>query len=163
MVPSGPRRLSRVGVTLKRRLRVSRLGCRFKICKSIKGVRMELSFACENSADASYLAQELELTLRRQGIPAEAMMLKPSSSENMDIGSVLWVSIETANQILGPVSSIASLATCIYEIATKYNSGVIFEEDESRVKIPVTKINMTRIESVLTRYPKPKPKAKSRT
>jgi hypothetical protein len=120
---------------------------------------MELSFACENNADASYLAQELELALRHRGIPAEAMMLKPSSPENMDIGSVLWLSIETADKIL----SIASLATCIYEVATKYNSGVIFEQDESRVKIPVTKINMERIETVLAKYPKPKPKSKFRT
>ena len=123
---------------------------------------MELSFACANSADASFLAQELELALRRQGLPSEAMMLKSSSSENMDIGSVLWVSIETANQILGPVSSIASLAACIYEVATKYNSGVIFGGDERRVEIPVTKINMARIETVLAKYPKPKPKSKSR-
>lgn len=122
---------------------------------------MELSFACNNSADASYLAQELELALRHQGVPAEAMKLKSSSSKNMDIGSVLWVSLETANQILGPVSSIASLAACIYEVATKYNSGVIFGEEERRVEIPVTKISMARIETVLARYPKPKPKSRT--
>ena len=57
---------------------------------------MELSFACDNSADASLLAQELEETLRAQGISPNAISLKPASPENMDIGS--WSGLPSNGQ-----------------------------------------------------------------
>lgn len=123
---------------------------------------MELSFACENSAEASYLAQELELALHRRGLPAAAMVLKPSSAENMDIGSVLTFIMENSTQILGATETIASLATCIYEVATKYNCDPIVETPDGKVRIPVAKIDMTRIEAALARKPKPKPKQRSK-
>ncbi len=110
---------------------------------------MELSFICDNSAEAGFLAQELELALRQQGVPAKALSLKQASSENMDIGSVLWFSVETAAHILGPIASIASFGKCVYEIAGKYNRGVVIKDQERTVTIPAAEIDKKRIESAL--------------
>jgi hypothetical protein len=111
---------------------------------------MELSFVCDNSADASFLAQELELALRREGVPANALSLKPSSPENMDIGSILWVSIETATQVLGSVASIASFVKCALEISAKYNTGLTVKNQERTETIPASEISDTRIRAALT-------------
>jgi hypothetical protein len=119
---------------------------------------MELSFICGNSADASYLAQELELALRKGGVPTKALSLKQASNENMDIGSILSIDIATATEILSPVGSIASLVTCIYEVATKYHSGVVVNRDN----IPASELSFKRIEKAVARSNKPKPKPKSR-
>jgi hypothetical protein len=119
---------------------------------------MELSFACETSAEASYLAQELELALRDEGIPADAVLLKPSSSESMDIGSTLWISIEMAAQVLGPIASIASFAKCIFEIVHKYNSDIVIGKPEGKVKIPAATIDFTRIQEILAESLRPNTK-----
>jgi hypothetical protein len=123
---------------------------------------MELSFASENSAEAGFLAQELELALRKHGIPAAAMSLKPSSPENMDIGSVVWLSIETLNQVLGPVGSIATLASCIHQIMTKYNRDAFVDNEGGRRKIPVSRITLPRIKAALAKPVQPKTKSKSK-
>jgi hypothetical protein len=124
---------------------------------------MELSFVCDNSADASYLAQELELALRKNGVPAKALSLKRASSENMDIGSILSIDLATATEILSPVGSIASLVTCIYEVASKYHSGVIVQKDEGRIKIPASQLSFKRVQNAVAKAPKPKPKSRPRT
>lgn len=111
---------------------------------------MELSFICDNSADASFLAQELELALRKEGVPANALALKPSSPENMDIGSVLWISVETTAQVLGSIASIASFTKCMLEVASKYNSGLTVKNQARTETIPASEINDTRIRSALT-------------
>jgi hypothetical protein len=111
---------------------------------------MELSFICDNSADASFLAQELELALRREGVPANALALKPSSPENMDIGSVLWISIETSAQVLGSVASIASFARCMLELAAKYNIGLTVKNQARTETIPASEISDARIRAALT-------------
>ncbi|MFO1109672.1 MAG: hypothetical protein U1E61_10855 [Bradyrhizobium sp.] len=110
---------------------------------------MQLSFICDNSADASALAQELEFLLRQDGVPAKALSLGRSSSENMDIGSVLWFSVETAAHILGPIASIASFAKCVYEIAGKYNRGVVIKDQDRTVTILASEIDRKRIEAAL--------------
>ncbi|MDN3279512.1 hypothetical protein QWJ07_34965 [Frankia sp. RB7] len=112
---------------------------------------MELSFICDNDAEASILTQELESALRHEGIPKNALSLRQSSSENMDVGSVLWVSVQTAAQILGPVASIASFAKCVYEIAGKYNRGVVVKDQERTVIIPAAEVERARVEAALTK------------
>ena len=124
---------------------------------------MELSFVCENSADASYLAQELEFALRKDGVPANALALKQSSSENMDTGSVLSINVDTVAHALGSLGYIACFAKCIYEVVSKHHSTVvILNEDGERIRVPPAKINLKRIEGALTRQRPPKPK-KSRS
>jgi hypothetical protein len=122
---------------------------------------MELSFVCENSADASYLAQELEFALRKDGVPANALALKQSSSENMDPGGVLSINVDTVAHALGSLGYIACFAKCIYEVVSKHHSTVlILNKDGKRIKIPPGKINIKRIEDALAE-PRP-PKKKSR-
>ena len=123
---------------------------------------MELSFASANSAEASFLAQELEWALRKQGVPPEAISLKQSSSENMDVGSVLWIGIEALNQVLGPVGSIATLASCIHQIMTKYDRDAIVDSEGGTRKIPVSKITVPRVKAALVKPPRPKRKSKSK-
>jgi hypothetical protein len=123
---------------------------------------MELSFASMNSVEAGLLAQELQLALRKQGIPDVAMSLKPSSPENMDLGSVLWISIETVNQVLGPVGSIATLASCIHQIMAKYDRDAFVDNEGGRRKIPVSRITLPRIKAALAKPPQPKAKSKSK-
>jgi hypothetical protein len=123
----------------------------YLIYKSVAGGKMELSFICDNSADASSLAQELELFLRQDGVPAKALSLRQSSAEHMDIGSVLWISVETAAQILGPIASIASFAKCVHEIAGKYHRGVVIKDQDRVVTIPASEIDKARIEAALTK------------
>ncbi|MEA2950942.1 MAG: hypothetical protein QOJ96_462 [Alphaproteobacteria bacterium] len=122
---------------------------------------MELSFASKNIAEAGLLAQELQLALRKQGIPDVAMSLKPSSRENMDLGSVLWISVETLNQVLGPVGSIATLASCIHQIMAKYNRDAFVDNEGGRRKILVSQ-TLPRIKAALAKPPQPKAKSKSK-
>jgi hypothetical protein len=124
---------------------------------------MELSFVCANPADASYLAQELELELRNGGVPAGALSLKRPSQENMDIGSVLSISIDLATNILGPVGSIATLAKCIYEVVAKHDTTVlVVHSDGERVQISPAKANLKRIEKALTKSARTKAKPRLR-
>jgi hypothetical protein len=123
---------------------------------------MELSFASDSSAEASLLVQELEASLRRQGVPPAAISLKQSSPENMDLGSVLWLSVEALNQILGPVGSIATLASCIHQIMIKYDRDAIVDDSAGRRKIGVSRVTLPRVKAALTKPPRPKPKLKSK-
>ena len=116
---------------------------------------MELSFISRDSAEASYLAQELETMLRKHGVSSKAMSLKRSSSENMDAGSVLSISLEMLNQILGPIGSIATLASCVHQIMGKYNRDAVIDNGEGPVKIPATKVTLSRIKTGMTRASKP--------
>jgi anti-sigma regulatory factor (Ser/Thr protein kinase) len=126
---------------------------------------MEFSFVSDNSADASYLAQELEVALRQDGVPASALALKASSPENMDIGSVLSFSMEVATNVLGPAGSLAALAKCVFEVVTKTNSTVIIiKDDGKRIEVPASGIDFKRLEKAIGRsgQSKPKPRFKSR-
>jgi hypothetical protein len=125
---------------------------------------MELSFICDNAADASCLAQELELALRKAGIPADALSLKQSSPANMDIGSVLAVGTEIATNVLGPIGSVATIANLVYEMVAKHNSPVvIIHSDGGRDKVPPGKASLKQIKKAITKSVGPKPGSRSRT
>jgi hypothetical protein len=119
---------------------------------------MELRFKTENIAEATHLAKELELALRQHGIPPTAISLKPSSAENMDIGSVLSLSLQVINQIVGTVGAIATVAGCIQQILDKYNRAVVVDHDGAREELQ-PRMSRTRIESALS--PRPKQKRRS--
>jgi hypothetical protein len=112
---------------------------------------MEFSFARENSADASFLARELELDLRRAGVPTAALSLKQSSPENMDIGSVLSMAVDLASIVLGPAASVATVARCIYDVVNKYNCTIIMVgKDGKPVKIRST-VTFKRLENMVAK------------
>jgi hypothetical protein len=118
---------------------------------------MELSFGCENSADASYLAQELEFALRQEGVPPKALRLKQSSVENMDVGSVLAISMDSVAHALGSLGYIACFAKCIYEVVSKHPSTVlILNKDGELVRLPPGKLTRKRIENALAKPRRPK-------
>jgi len=117
---------------------------------------MELSFAFDNSADASLLAQELEETLRAQGISPNAISLKPASPENMDIGSVVWVAIERTGQVVEAAGTVLTIAKCVYDVANKYGVGVIFTRPEGKVEVPATTVAMNLIEQILSDSSQPR-------
>jgi len=122
---------------------------------------MELSFACDNSADATVLAQELEWALREQGIPLDAVLLKPASAENMDIGSVVWVALERTGQVLEAAGTIMTIAKCVYAVANKYGVGVIFTKPEGKVEVPAATVAMNVIEQILSESSRPRTAAQS--
>lgn len=122
---------------------------------------MELSFVCDNAADASFLAQELEIALHAGGLPAGAVSLRQSSQANMDIGSVLSVGMDVASNILGPIGTVATLAKCVYEVVAKHNSPVVIvHSDGERIEITPAKANLKRIEKAIAR---PARRSRSRT
>lgn len=113
---------------------------------------IEFSFVCENKADASHLVQELEAALRREGIPADALSLGQSSSENMDVGSVLSFTTEHLPHMLGSLGYIACFAKCIYEVLAEHHSTIVIDrKDGSRVRISASKASLKRIEEALTK------------
>lgn len=117
---------------------------------------MELSFICDSAADASYLAQELELALRKAGIPEHTLALKQSSAANMDIGSVL--------SVLGSIGSAATFASCVYEMVAKHNSPVvIIHSDGKRDEVSPGRTSFKRIEKAITRSARPKQRSRLRT
>ncbi|MEO6380892.1 MAG: hypothetical protein ABIO35_02530 [Nitrobacter sp.] len=132
--------------------------CRGMVVKYVSqslGAGMELSFVAHNSAEASRLARELEEALRWRGLPAEALVLKPSSSEHMDIGSVLQVSMDVANG----VGSIVTLASGIFQIMTKYRKGIVVNSGGERTEIAASRVTEARIKAALS---KPQPRSKRR-
>ncbi|KIZ44038.1 MULTISPECIES: hypothetical protein [Rhodopseudomonas] len=110
---------------------------------------MDLSFAERDSADASFLAKELELLLQRNGIPQNAMALKRSSPENMDLGSILSVNLDAVAHALGGLGYIACFANCIYEIVTKHNSTIVIVTEHGTSKFPASKIDPEIIANAL--------------
>jgi hypothetical protein len=112
---------------------------------------MEFSFARENSADASFLARELEVGLLRAGIPTAALSLKQSSPENMDIGSMLSMVFDLASTVLGPAASVATVARCVYDVVNKYNCTIIMVgKDGKPVKIRST-VTFKRLENIVAK------------
>src|SRR5258707_948496 len=87
--------------------------------------KMELQFADVSKAQAGRLAEELELNLIQAGVPATALSLKRSSSEAMDPGSALWVAVEAASHILGPLGYIACFGKCIYDLVKRHGAPVV--------------------------------------
>jgi hypothetical protein len=124
---------------------------------------MELSFACENSAEASYLAQELELELLKHKIPAGAISLKQASAENMDVGSIVWISIEALNQVMGPIASVATLASCVHQIMSKYNRDAIVDNEQSKFKISASRATLSRVKTALAKPQRSKPRSKPKS
>jgi hypothetical protein len=96
---------------------------------------VEFSFVCDSNAEASYLAQELEAALRREGIPTAKLSLRQSSSENMDAGSILSFAGDMPH-MLGSLGYIACFAKCIYEVITEHHRTIVIEnKDGSKVRI----------------------------
>lgn len=126
---------------------------------------MELSFADVSSADAAVLAEELELALLNAGAPSGALALKPSSSEHMDVGSVLWVGVDAATHALGAIGYIACFAKCIYEVVKKNEVTLVVLTENGAIKLPASDITLQRIESAIagTNAAKAKKKAKSKS
>jgi hypothetical protein len=124
---------------------------------------MELSFTDVSRADASYLAQELELALLKEGVPADVLSLKRTSPENMDAGSTLWVAVETASHIIGAVGYIACFVKCIYEVATKHDATIVVLTKHGEVKIPASEISEDLIEQALTKRRRAHAKTKSKS
>lgn len=107
---------------------------------------MEFAFVCDNAADSSFLAQELELTLRDSGVSADALSLRQASKSNMDIGSVLLIT----SSILAPMGSLATIAKCVYEVVAKHNSPVVIvHSGGERIEIAPENANLERIKKAL--------------
>ena len=121
---------------------------------------MEVSFVGENSADASYLAHALESALIEEGVPASALALKQASSENMDLGSILGVSVEAIAQAIGAIGYVACFGKCIFEVAKRHDATVVIVTREGTVKIPASLIDIKRIERALAKPGKAKSKSK---
>lgn len=123
---------------------------------------MELSFTDVSRTDASYLAQELELALLKEGMPADLITLKRTSSENMDAGSTLWIAVEAASHILGAAGYIACFVKCIYEVVTKHDATIVVLTKNGQVKLPASKISEALIEKALTNQFRGHTKTKSK-
>lgn len=126
---------------------------------------MKLSFVTENSAEAGFLAQELEEALRSQGMPASALALKSASPEHMDVGSTLLVSLEIANQILGSATSLATLATGLFQILAKYRKDAVVDDEGERTRIRASDVSQSSVKAALNkpRSKKKGTKAKAKT
>jgi hypothetical protein len=126
---------------------------------------MELSFADVSSADAAALAEELELALLNAGAPSSSLSLKPSSTEHMDVGSVLWVGAEAAAHALGAIGYVACFAKCIYEVVKKNDVTLVVLTENGAIKLPASDITLQRIENAIagTNATKSKKKAKSKS
>jgi hypothetical protein len=83
----------------------------------------------------------------------EAISLKQSSTEHMDIGSVLSISMEA-------IGSIATLASLIHQVMVKHDRDVVLDYGEGRTKIAISKITLSRIRAALTRASRPQTKLK---
>jgi hypothetical protein len=91
--------------------------------------------------------------LRRQGIAKGIATLKPASRENMDIGSVLCLALDGAEQavkLVEAVGTVATIAKCIYAVATKYGVGVVCKKPDGEVEIPASRVALKLIEQVLS-------------
>jgi hypothetical protein len=110
---------------------------------------MDLSFTDVSSADAAYLAQELELALVKAGVPASALSLKRASPENMDPGTILGISVETVLHAIGAMGYIACFVKCIHEVVTKHHATIVLLTKNGPVKIPAAGISAELIERTL--------------
>jgi hypothetical protein len=110
---------------------------------------MELSFREVNSADASYLAQELELELVKAGVPSNVIALKRESSEHMALGAVLGVDVETALHAIGAAGYLACFGKCLFEIAGKHRVPIRIKTDKVTVDIPAHEVDLEKIKLIL--------------
>ena len=134
------------------------------------GARVELSFIGVSSADAGYLAQELELSLLKAGVPSNALALKRASSEAMDFGTILGVSVDAILHAIGAAGYIACFAKCVHDVVSKHGVTVRFSTPDGSVEISGPEASREAIQRVLTKLQKTKtaprrrakPKAKPR-
>lgn len=111
---------------------------------------MELSFVKVSSADAAYLAQELELSLLQAGVPAQALSLVRVSPEHMGPGPLLGVDVDTILHAIGAAGYIACFVKCIYEVANKHRVTIRISTKEGSVEIPASDVNADVIEKAIT-------------
>jgi hypothetical protein len=97
---------------------------------------MDVCFADISDGDAARLAHELRLELLKAGVPGDAVGLKPSSDEHMDLGSVLWANIDLAAHLLGATGYIACFGKCIYEVLHRNNVTIRISTPQGSVEIP---------------------------
>jgi len=124
---------------------------------------MDLSFVGVSSADARYLADELELALLKGGVPQKALVPKRSSTESMDFGTILGVSVDLVLHAIGAAGYIACFAKCMHEVITKHQVTIRIETADGPVEISSPKSSRQSIEQILKRVQapsKPKPKLK---
>jgi hypothetical protein len=124
---------------------------------------MDLSFRGVSSADAGYLAQELELALLRAGAPGDGLSLKRASSENMDLGTVLGVSVDAVLHAIGAAGYIACFVKCIHEVVTKHNVTIRIVTPEGAVEISASQADAETIAKAIASPRKVKSKAKTKT
>jgi len=107
---------------------------------------MDVSFSGVSSADASLLAQELELSLIRAGAPRQAISLRQSSSENMSgLGTILGVDVDLALHAIGAMGYLACFAHCIFEIASKHRVEIVINTEDGTIKIPAAQVTTKMI------------------
>ena len=124
---------------------------------------MNLSFVGVSSADARYLGEELELALLKGGVPNDAIVAKPSSPENMDVGTILGVNLDLVLHAIGAAGYIACFGKCIYEIIAKHKITIRFKSSQGTFEITGPDATRKVIEEILARFqapPKQKPKSK---
>src|SRR3954470_23366844 len=109
------------------------------------GAVMELQFSDASRAQVGRLAEELELSLIRSGVPAGALSIKRSSPEAMDPGSLLWVGVETAAHALGAVGYVACFGKCIYEVVKRHSTPIVIRTKDGVVTLPASEISIDAI------------------
>ena len=109
---------------------------------------MQLSFETTDSADAGLLARELDLALKREGLPGSVTSIIRSNPDSMDLGTVLGIDVNAALHALGSIGYIALFGKCIYEIIGKHHITIRIKTQHGSVDIPED-ADMEKIERIL--------------
>jgi hypothetical protein len=102
-----------------------------------------------NDAQAGMLARELDLSLKKLGVPANALSVTRVSPDSMDIGTIVGVDVNSALHALGALGYIAIFGKCIYEFFGKHNVTIHVRTQKGSVDIPATDVNLETIEKIL--------------
>jgi hypothetical protein len=77
----------------------------------------------------------------------------------MDIGSILSIDLDLASKVLESAGSMATLASCVHQIMSKYGRDAVVEKSGSRTKVPLSN-GRVGIDAALNQTPRPKAKPK---
>jgi len=119
---------------------------------------MELSFEGVNPAEAGALVRELELSLKKEGVPPGALSVGSTSAETMNPFDVLGVDLMSVLHALESVGYVAVFGHCIYELLGRHGCKIVVKTgDGDRVEFRSTDIDLEKIKTTLAGLVRPKP------
>jgi len=109
---------------------------------------LEITFPTATSADANLYARELRSELANCGVPANAISIRRTNSENMDLGGALELSRHAAEAIAALHGSYI-IGHIIHDFCKRHQSTVRIKSPIARIDVATDASDPARLSEIL--------------